>query len=153
MGDILERNNMTINLYKTLSEVNKVTKTLTDEISLTGTLRDVSSVMNPRIIIEEDNISDYNYAYIPDFGRYYFITNIDSVRNNIWNVSMRCDVLMTYADEIKNNTAVIARNSNLWNLYYQDEQFKILNYETIQTKAFGVSLNPSSQIVLICAGG
>jgi len=144
---------MTLNLYKTISEVNKVTKTLTDEISLTGTLRDASSVMNPRIRIEEDNISDYNYAYIPEFGRYYFITNIDSIRNNIWDVSMRCDVLMTYADEIKNNTAVIARNSNLWNLYYQDEQFKILNYETIQTKAFGVSLKPSSQIVLICAGG
>lgn len=144
---------MTINLYKTLSEVNKVTKILTDEISLTGTLRDVSSVMNPRIRIEEDNIADYNYAYIPEFGRYYFITNIDSIRNNIWEVAMRVDVLMTYADEIKANTAVIARNSNLWNLYYQDEQFKILNYETIQTKAFGASLNPSSQIVLICAGG
>lgn len=143
---------MTLNLYKTTSEVNKVTKTLTDEISLTGTLRDASSVMKPTIMIEEDNISDYNYAYIPEFGRYYFITNIDSVRNNIWNISMRCDVLMTYADEIKNNTAVIARNSNLWNLYYQDEQFKILNYETIQTKSFNASLNPSSQIVLICAG-
>lgn len=144
---------MTIKLYKTPSEVNKVTKVLNDEISLTGELRESSSVITPIIKIEEDDLTDYNYAYIPEFGRYYFITNITSVRNNLWELAMRVDVLMTYAAEIKANTAVIARNSNLWNLYYQDEQFKILNYETIQTKAFGVSLNPSSQIVLICAGG
>lgn len=144
---------MTIKLYKTPSEVNKVTKVLTDELSLTGELRESSSVITPNIKIEDDDLTDYNYAYIPEFGRYYFITNITSVRNNLWELAMRVDVLMTYADEIKANTAVIARNSNLWNLYYQDEQFKILNYETIQTKAFGVSLNPSSQIVLICAGG
>lgn len=144
---------MTINLYKTNSEVNKVIKVLTDELSLTGELRESSSVITPIIKIEDDDLTDYNYAYIPEFGRYYFITNITSVRNDLWEVAMRVDVLMTYATEIKANTAVIARNSNLWNLYYQDEQFKILNYETIQTKAFGVSLNPSSEIVLICAGG
>ncbi len=144
---------MTIRLYKTPSEVNKVTKVLNDELELTGELRESSSVITPTIKIEDDDLTDYNYAYIPDFGRYYFITNITSVRNNLWEVAMRVDVLMTYADEIKANTAVIARNSNLWNLYYQDDQFKILNYETIQTKAFGASLNPSSQIVLICAGG
>ncbi len=144
---------MTIKLYKTPSEVNKVTKVLNDELSLTGELRESSSVITPIIKIEDDDLTDYNYAYIPEFGRYYFITNITSVRNDLWEVAMRVDVLMTYADEIKANTAVIARNSNLWNLYYQDEQFKILNYETIQTKAFGVTLNPSSNIVLICAGG
>lgn len=144
---------MTIRLYKTPSEVNKVNKVLNDELELTGELRESSSVITPIIKIEDDDLTDYNYAYIPEFGRYYFITNITSIRNNLWEVAMRVDVLMTYADEIKANTAVIARNSNLYNLYYQDEQFKILNYETIQTKAFGVSLNPSSQIVLICAGG
>ena len=144
---------MTIKLYKTLSEPNKVIKTLSDELSLTGYLREASSVMNPSVKIEDDDLSGYNYAYIVEFNRYYFITNITCIRNNLWEVAMRIDVLMTYANEIKANTAVIARNSNLWNLYYQDDQFKILNYETIQTKAFGASLNPSSQIVLICAGG
>lgn len=144
---------MTIKLYKTPSEVNRVIKTLNDELSLTGTLRESSSIINPTIKIEEDDITGYNYAYIPDFGRYYFITNITSIRNDLWEVVMRVDVLMTYADEIKANTAVIARNSNLWNLYYQDEQFKILNYETIQTKTFGYPLSPNSEFVLICAGG
>ena len=145
---------MTIKLYKTPSENNKVTKILNDEISLTGSLKQQSSVINPRIRIEEDsNISDYNYAYIEEFGRYYFIQNIDAVRNDIWEISLKVDVLMTYATQIKTNTAVIARNSNLFNLYFQDEQFKILNYETLQTKKFSSGLTPSSQLVLIVSGG
>ena len=104
-------------------------------------------------MIQAINLSDYNYAWIEEFHRFYFIKNIVSVRTNLWRLTMHVDVLSTYADYIKNNNAVISRNSNLWNLYYQDEQFKILNYETIQTKAFGTSLNPSSQFVLIVAGG
>ena len=54
---------MTINLYKTASEVNKVTKVLTDELSLTGELRESSSVITPTIKTEADDLTDYNYAY------------------------------------------------------------------------------------------
>ena len=144
---------MTVKLYRNLSEEITETKNITDEITYTGSLREESSVIDPVIMIQAINLSDYNYAWIEEFHRFYFIKNIVSVRTNLWRLTMHVDVLSTYADYIKNNNAVISRNSNLWNLYYQDEQFKILNYETIQTKAFGTSLNPSSQFVLIVAGG
>lgn len=144
---------MTIKLYRNLSEEIAVTKNITDEITYTGSLRSESSVIDPVILIEASNLSDYNYAWIEEFHRFYFIRDISSVRTGLWRLTMHVDVLSTYAGYIKDNNAILARNSNVWNLYYQDDQFKILNYETIQTKAFGVSLNPSSQIVLICAGG
>ncbi len=144
---------MTIKLYRNLSEEIAVTKNITDEITYTGSLRSESSVIDPVILIEAVNLSDYNYAWIEEFHRFYFIRDISSVRTGLWRLTMHVDVLSTYAGYIKDNNGILARNSNVWNLYYQDEQFKILNYETIQTKAFGVSLNPNSQIVLICAGG
>lgn len=144
---------MTVKLYKNLSEEIAVTKNITGELSYTGTLREESSVIDPVIMIQASNLSDYNYAWIEEFHRFYFIRNIVSVRNNLWRLTMHVDVLSTYADYIKNNNGILARNSNVWNLYYQDEQFKILNYETIVTKKFGVSLSPSSQFVLIVAGG
>lgn len=153
MGDILERRAMTIKLYRNLSEEIAVTKNITDEITYTGSLRSESSVIDPVILIEASNLSDYNYAWIEEFHRFYFIRDISSVRTNLWRLTMHVDVLSTYAGYIKENNAIMSRNSNVWNLYYQDDQFKILNYETIQTKAFGTSLNPSSQIVLIVAGG
>lgn len=144
---------MTIKLYRNMSEEIAVTKNITDEIVYTGSLRSESSVIDPVILIEAANLSDYNYAWIEEFHRFYFIRNIVSVRTGLWRLTMHVDVLTTYAGYIKENNGIISRNSNVWNLYYQDDQFKILNYETIQTKAFGVSLSPSSQFVLIVAGG
>lgn len=144
---------MTLKIYKMTSEVNKVSKTLSSETTLTGNLKSESSVIDPVILIEAENISDYNYAYIEEFHRFYFIKNIVCVRSNLWRVAMHVDVISTYADYIKQNNGIMSRNSNVWNLYYQDEQFKILNYETIQTKAFSTSLQPSSEFVLIVAGG
>ena len=144
---------MTIKLYRNLSEEISIVKNIQDEIEYEGSLRNESSVINPVVFIEAENLSDYNYAWIDEFHRFYFIKNIESVRTNLWRLSMHVDVLTTYADYIKNNNGIMARNANVWNLYYQDDQFKILNYETIQTKAFSVSLTPSSQLVLICAGG
>lgn len=144
---------MTVKLYRNMSEEISVTKNITDEITYTGNLRSESSVIDPVIMIEATNLSDYNYAWIEEFHRFYFIRDITSVRTGLWRLTMHVDVLSTYAGYIKDNNAIISRNSNVWNLYYQDEQFKILNYERIQTKSFNVSLQPSSELVLIVAGG
>ena len=136
-----------------MSEEIAVTKNIQDEISLIGNLRNESSVIDPVVLVYAENLSDYNYAWIEEFHRFYFIRNITSVRTGLWRLEMHVDVLSTYADYIKNNNGIMSRNSYVWNLYYQDDQFKILNYETIQTKAFGTSLSPSSNFVLIVSGG
>ena len=48
----------TISLFKTVSENNRVVKTLTDEKQLSGELRNQTSVLNPSIVIESaENIS------------------------------------------------------------------------------------------------
>ena len=68
---------MKVILYKTVSEKNRITKVLTDEVTLNGALRDASSVVSPSILVQQEVIG-YNYAYIPEFGRHYFINNITS---------------------------------------------------------------------------
>ena len=51
-----------------------------------------------------------NYAYIADFKRYYYITSIRTSRNGIWEITLECDVLMSYKTAIL-NTHVISGNS------------------------------------------
>lgn len=117
---------MTIILYTTTSEKNSVNKSLSEVANLTGTMRESSSIINPSINIAGDaSISRANYAYIPEFGRYYFITEIESIRNGLWKVIMHVDVLYTYREQIKANYAIIQRNEIDYDLKLNDGLFKV----------------------------
>ena len=144
----------TISLFKTDSENNRVVKVLTDEKQLSGELRNQTSVLNPNIRIETaDNISTYNYAYISEFGRYYYITDIVSVRTNLWVVSLRCDVLMSYKDEIKTITGVIVRQENNPNKLLVDRLERIQSNKEIDILYYPDAFSKNLQYILVTAGG
>lgn len=145
----------TISLFKTNSENNRVVKTLTDEKQLSGELRNQTSVLNPSIRIESaDNISTYNYAYISEFGRYYYITDIVSVRTNCWVVSLRCDVLMSYKDEIQGLNAILdnTQETGLSNYLSSPNWVNLVKTKT-DIKVFPSGLSEQGEFILITAGG
>lgn len=145
----------TISLFKTSSENNRVVKTLTDEKQLSGELRNQTSVLNPSIRIESaDNISTYNYAYISEFGRYYYITDIVSVRTNCWVVSLRCDVLMSYKDEIQGLNVILnnTQETGLSNYLASPNWVSLVKTKT-DIKAFPSGLSEQGEFILITAGG
>lgn len=61
-------------------------------------------------MINDANLLSCNYAYIPEFHRYYFITEITSLHNKVWQVAMRVDVLMSYKDAIFDLECLVSRN-------------------------------------------
>lgn len=145
----------TISLFKTVSENNRVVKTLTDEKQLSGELRNQTSVLNPSIRIESaDNISTYNYAYIPEFGRYYYIADIVSVRTNCWTVSLRCDVLMSYKDEIRSMNVILnnTQETGISNYLSSPNWVNLVKTKT-DIKTFPKGLSNEGEFILITAGG
>lgn len=145
----------TISLFKTASENNRVVKTLTDEKQLSGELRNQTSVLNPSIRIESaDNISTYNYAYISEFGRYYYITDIVSVRTNCWIVSLKCDVLMSYKDEIHGLNVILnnTQETGLSNYLASPNWVNLVKTKT-DIKVFPSGLSEQGEFILITAGG
>lgn len=147
--------NVHLNIYLTKSERTALTKTLEEKIELTGTLRDASNVLNPSIEIQASatTIANRNYFEIPEFGRKYFITEITSKGYGMVIVSGHVDVLSTYANDIKKLNAVIARQENRYNLYIDDNLFKIDSRTIIQTKDFSgegtFAANPGICLVLV----
>jgi hypothetical protein len=99
---------MELLLYKTVDENSKLEKTLSEEVSLVGALKDGCSIVSPNIMIQTNPIG-YNYAYIPEFGRYYFIKNVTVVRKNMFLVNLNVDVLMSFKDEIKELSGIVSR--------------------------------------------
>lgn len=103
---------MQIEFYKNSSEKNKIGKSLSSGLTLSGNLRDECSITSPSILVEATSLVDYNYCYIPEFKRYYFISDITSVRNNLWRVSLKCDVLESFKSDILNSSCIVKKQQN-----------------------------------------
>ena len=149
---------MEIKLYFTTSPDNRMTKYLTNESVMQGNLRDVSNVVNPVILVERDieQLSGlYNYAYIPEFNRYYFITEMQSYRNNFVLLSLSVDVLYSFKNQILDNVAIVdkAQQIDFSNIYYDDGSFVTESRDFYTIKTFTNGFNDNGEFILITAGG
>ena len=146
---------MMIHIQQTTSEKNKIGKSISTLYTASGALREGTSIINPVIRISGANVptlKNANYMHIPDFNRYYFITDIKSVRNGLIEISGHVDVLQTYSSQIRNNTAIIKRNANSWNLYIEDGLFKTYANPHIFTKEFPSGFKEPSYVLFVAGG-
>lgn len=83
-------------------------------------LIDETSLMDPvfKLAIGSNPIGK-NYAYVPDFDRYYFITDITSSQN-FWFISCTCDVLASFKTEIGAETHYVVRSAQAYDEYISD---------------------------------
>ena len=145
---------MDLYLYQNISEQNKLNKVLEYEYHLEGTLKEQTSVSNPVIVIENENPTGYNYAYIPQFGRYYFIVDVASVRNGLWQITFRCDVLMSFKYYILQSDAIIKDTEITDTTNYMDSDiWKTLVKTKTDIINFSNGLLESGEYILITAGG
>lgn len=110
------------------------------------------SIENPVILFEMDSLPTSNYAYIPDFNRYYFITDITAVRNGLFRVSMKVDVLKSFAADIRNSTALVDLSESLSSPYIPDARATFDGKNQYYTKKFNSGLSKSLKYILVVAG-
>lgn len=130
---------MEIVLFISSADKERVDKTayLSQLMQLEGFLRDPASVENPTItlqlsgalgsqIVDADGeeiadadgfaigtsprITEANYMYIPEFGRYYFISDITLNHTGLYIISARVDPLMSFKEYIKQLDCFVSRN-------------------------------------------
>ena len=113
--------------YYNASPANKVDKDLTAIAYGTGVMRDSCSIIDPVILFETELIPELmtksNYCIIEEFGRCYYITNIISVTNKLWEFHLHVDVLMTYRDQLRQQSGIVSRQVNQRNMYVDDGWF------------------------------
>lgn len=144
---------MQITLYKNTSEKNKIGKNLTNSSTLTGTMRDQTSITKPYIIIEHTDPTDFNYCYIDVFDRYYFVNEVTVIRNGLLGVSLVVDVLESFKTQILTQNVIVNKSQSNTNFYLPDENLKT----NVKTKTdilnFASGFLESGEFILITAGG
>lgn len=108
---------MDMYLYNTMDDNNILNKTLIDEKHILEIrLKQPVDIINPNIILRNDGFLLYNYAYIPEFQRYYFIENITNKNKDTFEILLKVDVLMSFKDDILLSKGYIV-NDSLGNKY------------------------------------
>lgn len=142
---------MEITFYNNVSENNKIGKVLTDPYELEGTLRSQTEYISPVILFEFDP-TDYNYLYIPDFKRYYFINKIEWLRDDLFNVYCSVDVLESFKDEILALTGIVDKQETVGNQFKDDGSIVMENRKFNQIYNFTNGFNNAGELILITAG-
>ena len=122
---------MNITLYKNKSANNVINKKLESEKNLGDNciLADNTSVTSPTVIIGRisslDTISNYNYAYIPQCHRYYYINDIIALSGGRVKLLLTVDVLKSYASDILNCTQLVTRQKNQGKMYLANADWTV----------------------------
>ena len=115
--------------------------TMTKEVNVV--LKSASSVITPTLELDRSAIShEYNYCYIADFNRYYFVKDIIYNGAKV-NYYLSCDVLASFKTAIGNSSMYVTRAAADWNgdiidTMYPCKTTHYLDYRTI-TNPFAVT--------------
>lgn len=106
---------VTIDFYKYSGKPNVINKTLENKTTIKGLFYLNVNILKP--IIKFRNLTGYNfnifnYCYISELNRFYFIDSIEIENNTVIIFNLKLDVLKTYQNEIFNSVATVSRKTN-----------------------------------------
>lgn len=144
---------MVIDFYKINDVKNKINKTLGVPYTINNVFFKSGDVdiIKPFLRLSRD-MTQYNYCFIRELNRFYFIDDVVIENNGIRNYKLSIDVLMTYKTEIMNNKTHIIESENVINA--DNIEYSGKNNEVVST--FNFPDNPfedNKTDVLICVRG
>lgn len=125
-------------LQKNNSDYNVINKEIENIITLTGDLKNNSSLIDPTFIVRVnvDMLVNSNYLTVEKFKRKYFIQDIKSLTNGTCEITAHVDVLSSFSNDIKECVGIVNKQENEWNLYLDDGTFKAYQNSNVLTKEF-----------------
>lgn len=137
---------MIVRLYKNFTKKDKSTEIPTGEYGEFDVVwKEDTSILEPVIKLAGSLDSEYNYVHIPEWDRYYFITDIETINNGIFNIHCTCDFGASNKVVIGNTNAYILRSASMSDGSIMDTMYPTNNdVSIVETKVNGFyPINPS----------
>ena len=93
------------------------------------TLKQPTSMNDPVLRLNADTFG-FNYAAFN--GSYYFVSDIQSIRNNLWDVYLTRDILATYRAQILAQSLYVTRSYSQYDGYLLDTKYPAKVDYTVQ---------------------
>lgn len=143
---------MELKLYYTRNANNTINKVLENEQSFQIHFKDVADIINPTIKLKHKGKLKVNYAYIPDFNKYYFIRSAEIYPTNIHTLQLEIDVLETYKKDILSSKATVGR-SEYSNKYFDGGDYRAEERQEHTLYESDTELEFEDNTILVTIGG
>ena len=137
--------------YNTNDSTNTINKTLNFISDIDVKFKEEVNIYNPNIMLKYDDLINFNYMYIDKFKRYYFIEDVEVFPNKIYKLTLKCDVLMSFKDDILNSYGNITSQTNYNDYYNFDYSSEVRKETNIYNSS--VTLDESKTTILSTIGG
>lgn len=140
----------TIALYQYTGDSRVVSKQLGAAVSEhTFLLKDGCSIDKPTISFSAaaNIMATLNYAYIADFGRYYWITDRNSTVNGVVELTLESDPWMSFGTQLRGVTATVDRSASNWQGFLYDNGYQLLAYKTAAIRNFPNAIDDDTMIL------
>lgn len=143
---------MQITTYRNASEEHVLDKQLTVVNSdVSAMFKDDTNMINPTIIISSLISKNFNYVYISDTDRYYYVNDMTYSQQRTF-INLSVDVLMSFNAEIKGLNVIANRSSSYYNVYQTDSSIPFENRNVISTQPFSGGFNGQSMLLAVNGG-
>lgn len=129
--------------FTTSSKRENSTKQLTMTANHDCNFKNGCSMLNPTLLLELSTSTFPNYTAFKIEDRYYNITDVRSVRNNLFEVTGEVDVLATYKANILATTAYVLYDS-VSNTELVDNRLPIKTTKSVQASTVACPLVPDA---------
>ena len=144
---------MQITTYRNASEEHVLDKQLTVVNSnISAMFKDDANMVNPTIIISSLISKNFNYVYISDTDRYYYVTDMTYSQQRTL-ITLAVDVLMSFNSDIKDLEVIANRSSSYYNTYQKDDSIPFENRNIISTQPFASGFVGDTLILAVNGGG
>lgn len=111
---------MEIITYSLTEDGHHIPKHYTSVGTLTGSVRDAVDVENPTIRIDHAGTDTFNYIYVPEFNRYYYVLDRVQVRTGITDIICHVDVLESFYRQFIYSPMIASRSDSTYNKFIPD---------------------------------
>ena len=143
---------MTVIFYKYNGIKNKINKTLSSGLTVNDVIiQNDFDITNFDLLIKNSSFNiEYNYCFIPDLNRYYFIENIEKMNGSIYKIRITVDVLKSFSTQIENINAIITKSENPDDNFVDCEKSENYTSEVINLTD---NFNHSGNLILVTSLG
>ena len=146
-------------LYTQNSENNALDKSLTLIDIINGKFNHSIGVKS--LNIDVVNIPmNFNYVYIPSLNRYYYVDSVEIISNDVRRLMLKEDVLMSWKSLIRQQSAFVDRQENLYDsdivddlVTYSYDKSIINNVIQLYTDIYENTENTNLNFVIETVGG